>query len=100
MGAAPPSDRCEACQVLAAQTLHSPMPQETLKEVQGAFEELLLCMAPGRKRDDVSQRVQMLVAELSDGRLPQPLQERVQAVAQAASVGDCCEASRLCAKIA
>lgn len=75
------------------------MCQEALRQVQVAFEELLTCMAPGRKRDDVAQRVQMLVAELSDGRLPQPVQECVQAVARAASVGDRREASRLCATL-
>jgi len=94
--AAPPSARCEACQVRLAQTLYEPMPTESLEQVRKAFDSRLECTAHAKKREDIIERLRVLIVALQEGRISQPVQAHLLELARAISVTDLCEANRLC----
>lgn len=94
--AAPPSDRCEACQIRLAQAVHEPMSQEALQQLKNSLAPALARLS-GPRRQDVAHRLERLYALVQEGRLDQQTQAQLLGVAQAVSAGDGREVSRLCA---
>lgn len=101
--AAPPSERCEACQRARIETCE-PMPPQDLELLQGAFGALLKSLGRGdhasdRLREEVSGRLQQLYDKLQKGQVGRILQVNLLAVAQAANKGDRSTASKAVASI-
>merc|ERR1712050_406866 len=94
--AAPPSVRCEACQLRLALAIHELLPPQALQQVQEAFDLLLGNMTSSKMRDDIAERLQALSLELHAGRLSLSVQGEVHRLACAASAGDFDEANRVC----
>lgn len=88
--AAPPSMRCEACQL--AQMQGTPMPGTDLSVLRGAFSAALAGM-PAKRRFDAETRFSLLYSDLECGKIAQPIQETLLKIARHLSEGSASEAA-------
>eukprot|EP00421_Protoceratium_reticulatum_P005378 CAMPEP_0168371566 /NCGR_PEP_ID=MMETSP0228-20121227/7838_1 /TAXON_ID=133427 /ORGANISM="Protoceratium reticulatum, Strain CCCM 535 (=CCMP 1889)" /LENGTH=275 /DNA_ID=CAMNT_0008384459 /DNA_START=52 /DNA_END=879 /DNA_ORIENTATION=- len=94
---APPSMRCEACQLAALAS--EPMAAEALEELRGHLGKLL-ARKSGREHACISQGLEALYARLQAGQVPQPVHARLLGLARTAAAGGTGEATREVATLA
>jgi len=93
--AAPPSDRCEACQLRHCEVVHAPMPPASLQQLRCACEALVAKLTEGRRKD-VLQRLERLYSKLETGKIPPQVQHQLSELMSAVSADSHREAGRLC----
>mmetsp|Transcript_14177 Transcript_14177/g.40874 ORF Transcript_14177/g.40874 Transcript_14177/m.40874 type:complete len:232 (+) Transcript_14177:32-727(+) len=98
--AAPPSSRCQDCQVRLSQTTHPRMNPEELAMLRAHFDGCASRLADPRVERDIARRLQVLYQLADDGRLPPPLQARLLEAARASIAAEDEQVSRMLARLA
>merc|ERR1719221_1405870 len=94
--AAPPSMRCEACQLRLVQD--DPMSLDDVNLVRGSFNHLLATMS-GKAREDIAQRLDRLCSKLQGGQIARPVQSNLMCIAELIATGDNLKATQVLASI-
>ncbi|CAK0841373.1 unnamed protein product, partial [Prorocentrum cordatum] len=89
---APPSTRCQACQLVRARG--APMQADQLRALR-----LALDGAPLARQPDVARRLQGLYSKLQGGQIPEDAQAQLLRAAGAIGSGDAAAARRACAEL-
>merc|ERR1711862_923400 len=90
--AALPSERCARFQTAHAHA-GIPMAAKDMQRLQVVFDELILAL-PEAKRGDTLTRLQHLTPCLSEGKIQQPIQQKLLSIADATTAGDRAAAKR------
>mmetsp|Transcript_106978 Transcript_106978/g.309447 ORF Transcript_106978/g.309447 Transcript_106978/m.309447 type:complete len:232 (+) Transcript_106978:99-794(+) len=98
--AAPPSARCQECQLRAQQVQHPRMPPSDLDAMRAHLDARLAGISDPGLRKDVAQRVAALYQLEAAGHMPAALQASLSTAVAASAAGDRAAAAGMLARIA
>jgi len=93
-----PSTRCISCQLKLVEATCTPMPPDTLQQVQNAFDALLKGWS-GKRHEDTTKNFQLLYSKLKRGVIPQQVQAQLLQIAESISKNNYVEARRICTTV-